>query len=194
MPKPGTIKNPPAVVGNDEADVAAAPATPLEALASSVEQESSAAQGVTDADVAGIPEPVPQAIPNAVVFAQLVGAVRDTVCMFAGLEAPKRTLTDEKVTKLGEIWGGVFDHYGIRLSEKMGTYGPIMAAALATIPLVSETVMETRKEIAEKDGQRARLPAPAPGPVTAAAAPPPAAAANNPGYADGVIKPRWTPQ
>lgn len=179
--------------GADNAPPAAS--TPLQALASSVEQETTVAQGVTDADVAGIPvEGETPAIPNAALVAQLVGAVRDTVCMFAGLEAPKRTLTDDKVEKLGVIWGGVLDHYKIVLSDKMGTYGPIVAAAMASAPLLRDCVMETRAEIAEKDGHRPRLPAAAPGPVTAAAAPPPPAAANNPGYADGVIKPRWTPQ
>lgn len=171
-----------------------APASPLAALAASVEQEAgaaeAAAQGVTDADVAGIPETAPAPIPNAPLVAQLVGAVRDTVCMVAGLEAPKRTLTDDKVEKLGEIWGGVLDHYGIQLSDKMGTYGPILAAALATIPLVSETVIETRKEIAHKDGQRPALAAPEAGPGAAAAPP---SAANDKGYKEGVVQPRWTP-
>lgn len=168
------------------------PASPLAALADQVEQETSQALAdATDADVGGIPAEAPApAIPNAQVFAQLVGAVRDTVCMVAGLEAPKRTLTDDKVTKLGEIWGGVFDHYGIRLSDKMGTYGPIVAAALATIPLVADTVLETRKEIAQKDGRQPALAAP---PAAPGAAPAPAPAAIDKGYTEGVVQPRWTP-
>jgi hypothetical protein len=103
-------------------------------------------------------QPMAPAIPNSTVFAQLLGAVRDTVCMVAGLEAPKRTLTDEKVDKLGAIWGGVFDHYGIVLSDTMGKFGPVMAAAMASIPLLSDVVIETRKEIDAKDRQRAREP------------------------------------
>lgn len=188
MPKPVPNSAPAADEG---APPAAAPASPLAALADQVEREAGEAlRDATDADVGGIPEQEPQpVIPNSVRVAGLIRAVRASVCMIAGLEAPKRTLTDDKVDKLGEIWGGVLDEYKINLSDHMGKFGPVIAAVMVSLPLVEDTWTETRKEIAEKDGKRPALPAPAPGPQPVVPAP----AANNPGYKEGVVQPRWTP-
>lgn len=172
------------------ADTAAAPpaaAGSLEDLA----QQADALGGVTDLDVAEhmASQEQAQAGPsNAVLVAQMIGAVRDTVCMVAGLEAPARTLTDDKADKLGEIWGGVLDHYGIKLSDLAGRYGVIIAATIATFPLVRDTVIETRKEIALKDARPATLPAPSPDGKPAAPAPAPV---NGQTFAPGVVRPAF---
>lgn len=167
------------------------PHTPLQALASEVQRaQASAVADATMADVGEqgqVGEPGPTALPNAPLVAQMIGAVRDTVCMLAGLEAPKRTLTDEKVDKLGEIWGGVLDHYGIQLSKQMGKFGPIIVAAVASAPLLRDTVMETRAEIIAKDATKpAVLPAPAAAPGLPIPPAPPA-----PTFTEGQIRPAF---
>jgi hypothetical protein len=191
------------VVSSDGGVVSTAPLKPTQppvdpGLASLAAQASAlqataqpAGQGAAPgAAPAGAEAPQP-AIPNSAVVAQILGAVRDTVCMLAGLEAPKRTLTDEKVDKLGAIWGAVFDHYGVSLSDTMGKFGPVMAAAMASVPLLTDVVIETRKEIEAKDRQRSRE---APQQLTAARAPAAvsttakAASTAPAGYQEGVVK------
>jgi len=156
------------VVSTDGAVVSTGPAAnvkpAVDAGLASLADQAAALQGGAQPAGQGAPGAAPMAaapapaVPNSKVFAQLLGAVRDTVCMVAGLEAPKRTLTDDKVDKLGDLWGGVFDHYGIQLADTMGKFGPVMAAAMASIPLLSDVVIETRKEIDAKDRQRSREP------------------------------------
>jgi hypothetical protein len=183
---------------------AAAPADAgLDALAGQAQQLKASAPGAAPgAPGAGpaagpIAPPAPPPIPNDKAVAHLVCAVRDTVCMVASIEAPKRTLTDDKVDKLGEIWGGVLDHYGINLASKGGTYAPILVAVMASLPLVRDTVIETRKEIEAKDKGAARAATvdadkPSPTMTIRATAPTPAPAPSA-GFQEGVIKPRFTP-
>lgn len=190
MPKAITPVEPPAPEPREGA--APPPASPLQALAAEVQGAQD--QAVADATMADVGEQggevQPATMPNAVAVAHLFRAVRATVCVVAGLEAPKRTLTDEKTDKLGEIWGAVLDAYGIQLADKAGKHFVIVAAGIQSVELLEETFIETRKEIIAKDA--ARPPQQLPPPAAADGAPQPIVTATAPrGYTEGSIKPAF---
>jgi hypothetical protein len=157
---------PPAAIGDLTPDGRApglddqAPAAPgsLDSIANEADQMQLEGQG-------GAPgaEPIPPAPAgptNAEVCAGVFKSIRETVCMLASLETPRAAFDDAKCDQLGEIWGGCADHYGINLSDRMGKFGPLIAAAFASIAIVAPGVSEVRREIAAKDSKPRQLQAP----------------------------------
>lgn len=127
---------------------------------------------------------------NTEICVGMFTTLRETVCEFADLKAPRLTLTDEKCEKLGAIWGGCADHYGIDLQGQMGKWGALGMAAFASVAILMPTIQATRAEIATKDAGRSKQPAA----VTAAPSPSlvtDRGAANAQDFKSGVIKPAF---
>jgi hypothetical protein len=97
--------------------------------------------------------------------------------MVAKLETPRTAFPDTMLTDLGGIWGGVFDHYGINLSGKIGKYGVVVAALSQTVAMVGPAIATVRAEIEAKDKAKPKPAAPPPAPM--------------PSSSSGDIRPTW---
>src|SRR4051812_9696732 len=65
-----------------------------------------------------VPTPAPPT--NAQLFAGAIAAGREAFCAFTRFESPRKTLSDEAVQRLGEVWGPVLDKHGINLHSYLG--------------------------------------------------------------------------
>jgi hypothetical protein len=160
----------------------------LESLAQQFEHLEAGGEPGTPATTGDEVQAEPPKPTNTEICVGMFATLRETFCEFTDLKAPRLTLTDDKCEKLGAIWGGCADHYGIDLQGQMGKWGALGMAAFASVAILMPTIQATRAEIATKDGRSK--------PAAVPAAPPPSlvtdrGAANAQDFASGVIKPAF---
>lgn len=136
----------------------ATPADPLEALASSIEQEISAAPGGTaEPGEAGqtVAEPEQPPLSNAEVIAGALLGARDVFCLYTKLQSPARTLNEQAVGVLAQRWAAVCDKRGIDLSKYFKDYTLELAAIVATVGVARAVHAGVRAELAVLNSQQA---------------------------------------
>lgn len=128
------------------------PADPLEALASSIEQEMGAAPGATanPGDAGQTMEAAPEQPPlsNAEVIAGALYGARDVFCLYTKLQSPTRTLNDQAIGVLAQRWAAVCDKRGVDLSKYFKDYTLELAAVIATVGVARAVHAGVRAELA----------------------------------------------
>jgi hypothetical protein len=115
---------------------------------------------------------------NAELIAMGVEMFRELVCVMLGVESPQQTLGEPVARAIGQAWEPVCAKYGVDLNRLLAGFGPELAAAATTLPLLFKAWRALNAEvIAKRRAQLAPPPAPAPAATAAtAAAPAPAPA------------------
>lgn len=129
----------------DNPATGAGPANPFEALAGEAAELDQADGGEGSGDQGGpgaTPEPS-----NAEIITVGLELVRDTLCAFAKVSSPKRTLDKATIETLAGVWAPVCDKHGWRLSSMAGDYLPELRAGMVTAGVVVAAWGELREEM-----------------------------------------------
>ena len=116
---------------------------PLDALAA--EAAGLDAPPAGEAGPAG-PAPPPE-LSNAQIVAMALEMIRDTLCAFAKVMSPKKTLDEAAVKAVAEAIGPVLDKYGVKLSDVLGDFMLELRAAFVTVPIMLAAFTELREEM-----------------------------------------------
>jgi hypothetical protein len=131
------------------------------------------------ADGAAAPAPDDQAhgapaaptLSNRDAIAAGIELFRELVCAVMRVESPKATLSPDVAQRIGQAWEPVCAKYGIDLGAMFGRFGPEIAAAAITAPLVLAAYRALDAEL--RDKRTAKLPEASNDQAKPEAAPPP---------------------